>query len=165
MKPEEPIVVLALDGSETALRGLEPARRIAAVLGANLDVLHVVPSPIVQPGLPEPILVADFRNGSGWDPEGRAYLTGHWEAIPGARVYVSFGRPAREIVRFAGQRKAKLVVVATRGRTGLPRAVLGSVAEECVRTSPVPVLVIPPGAKRVPLRPAALERTRARSGR
>lgn len=153
MKTERPLVVLALDGSETSLRGLEPAQRIAEALGADLDVLYVVETPIIRSPPPEPRLVGDFRGGAGWDAEAAAtYLEGVWPEIPGARVYVAFGRPAREIVCFAGDRGAALIVLVTHGRTGLPRAVLGSVAEECVRSSPIPLLVIPGAQKSAPRR-------------
>lgn len=152
-KERTPIVVLALDGSDASRRALEPARRIAQALGAQLDVLYVVESPLVRTPVQEPILVGDFRGGEGWDAEAvRAYLEGRWEAIPEAKIYVAFGRPAREIVCFAAEREASLIVLATRGRTGLPRAVLGSVAEECVRSSHIPVLVIPAAEKRAPRR-------------
>lgn len=147
-----PVVVLALDGSETSRRALEPAQKIAQALGAELDVLYVVESPLVQADR-APVLVGDFRQGRHWKENlSSAYLEGHWDEIPGATVYVGFGRPAREIVRFAAERDATLIVLATHGRTGLPRAVLGSVAEECVRNSHVPVLVIPSPGKKPPRR-------------
>ncbi|MGH7544946.1 MAG: universal stress protein [Gemmatimonadota bacterium] len=156
-----PVVVLALDGSEPSRRALAPARQVAQALGAQLDVLYVVESPLVQGPVPEPILVGDFRGGKGWDVEAsRAYLEGGWEPIPDAKIYVAFGRPAREIVCFAAGREASLIVLATRGRSGLPRAVLGSVAEECVRRSHVPVLVIPAADKRSPRRPRAKRESR-----
>lgn len=153
VKKEKPVVLLALDGSATALRGLEPAQRIAEALDAELDVLYVVETPIIQSPSPEPVLVGDFRAGAGWNEErARTYLEGRWPEIPGARVYVAFGRPAREIVCLAAERAASLIVLVTHGRTGLPRAVLGSVAEECVRSSPIPVLVIPGADKKPPRR-------------
>lgn len=66
-KTRTPVVVLALDGSESSRRALAPARRIAEALGAQLDVLYVVESPLVQARAQEPILVGDFRGGRGWD--------------------------------------------------------------------------------------------------
>ena len=161
-KTRAPVVVLALDGSDSSRRALAPARHIAQALGAQIDVLYVVESPLVHARVPEPILAGDFRGGTGWDAEAvRAYLEGRWEPIPDAKVYVAFGRPAREIVCFAADRGASLIVLATRGRTGLPRAVLGSVAEECVRSSHIPVLVIPAAEKRPPRRPRAKRENRS----
>jgi universal stress protein A len=54
------------------------------------------------------------------------------------------GRPAEEIARLAVDGHYDLVVVGTHGRTGVRRLVLGSVAEQVVRTAPVSVLVVRP---------------------
>lgn len=150
---DQRVVVLALDGSDLSLRGLEPAQRIAGALGAQLEVIYVAESPILWSASPEPLLAGDFtEGGAGWNPEVRHLMEGDWPEIPGARVYVAFGRAAREIVCFAAERNAEVIVLATHGRAGLSRAVLGSVAEECVRSSPIPVLVIPAAGKKPPRR-------------
>jgi nucleotide-binding universal stress UspA family protein len=57
-------------------------------------------------------------------------------------VAIAVGRPADTIVRFARERHADLIVMATHGRTGLGHAVLGSVAEKVVRLAPCPVLTV-----------------------
>jgi nucleotide-binding universal stress UspA family protein len=48
----------------------------------------------------------------------------------------------RTIEAFARERNVDLIVVGSHGRQGLPRALLGSVAEKVVRTAPCPVLVV-----------------------
>jgi nucleotide-binding universal stress UspA family protein len=53
------------------------------------------------------------------------------------------GDPAEEIVRYARTHDIDLIVVGTHGRTGLSRALLGSVAERVIRTAPCPVLAVP----------------------
>jgi len=52
------------------------------------------------------------------------------------------GRPEREIVLFAEQEDVDHVVVGSRGRSGISRAILGSTADRVVRRSPVPVTVV-----------------------
>jgi nucleotide-binding universal stress UspA family protein len=52
------------------------------------------------------------------------------------------GEPAYEIVQFATQRKADVVVMGTHGRTGLKRMFMGSVAEDVLRTATVPAVVV-----------------------
>jgi nucleotide-binding universal stress UspA family protein len=54
--------------------------------------------------------------------------------------------PAENLVDEATRWPATMAVVGTRGRTGVGRFALGSVAMKFVRTSPCPVLVVPPGA-------------------
>jgi nucleotide-binding universal stress UspA family protein len=61
-------------------------------------------------------------------------------------VEVRFGDPAQEIVSCAAERGAALIAMATHGRTGWRRVVLGSVAEQVLRTTPVPVLLVRPFA-------------------
>lgn len=57
---------------------------------------------------------------------------------------VAQGRSTTEqILATAQALKADLIVVGTHGRTGVRRAVLGSVAEEVLRHAPCPVLVVP----------------------
>jgi nucleotide-binding universal stress UspA family protein len=53
------------------------------------------------------------------------------------------GMSWREILATAEEMRADVVILGTHGRRGIPRAVLGSVAEKVVRMSPVPVLTIP----------------------
>ena len=63
-----------------------------------------------------------------------------------AASHVLSGRPAARIVDHAVQGKYDLILMGSRGKKGLKRFLLGSVAEEVLRHSPVPVLVAhPPG--------------------
>lgn len=55
----------------------------------------------------------------------------------------------KELLDLAGREQVDLIVLGTHGRTGLARAVLGSVAEEVLRHADIPVLVVPRSAARV----------------
>jgi nucleotide-binding universal stress UspA family protein len=61
-----------------------------------------------------------------------------------ATVEVRFGDPAAEIIRIVEDRDVGVVAMATHGRTGLRRLVLGSVAEQVLRRLTVPVLLVRP---------------------
>lgn len=61
-----------------------------------------------------------------------------------ADVSVSAGDSAREIVKVAGDQGFDLIAMSTHGRGGLGRGVLGSVADEVIRSSPIPTLVVAP---------------------
>jgi len=56
--------------------------------------------------------------------------------------FVAHGPAAPAILRYADQLQAELIVVGTIGRTGLPRLLLGSVAEVVVRSARCSVLVV-----------------------
>jgi nucleotide-binding universal stress UspA family protein len=63
------------------------------------------------------------------------------------RVFVAEGRsPAEAIVQAVNRIGPDVVVMASHGRSGLSRAVRGSVAEHVLRMSPIPVLIVPQGA-------------------
>lgn len=56
---------------------------------------------------------------------------------------VFIGDPKEDIIRYAVETKACIIVVGTHGRTGFSHAMMGSTAEYIVRHSPIPVLVVP----------------------
>jgi len=58
---------------------------------------------------------------------------------------VLHGSPYREIVRLASEELVDLVIMGTHGRSGLGRWLLGSVAEQVIRRSPSPVMVVREG--------------------
>jgi nucleotide-binding universal stress UspA family protein len=57
---------------------------------------------------------------------------------------VRSGDPVREILAAVKEKKYDLLAMATRGRKGLTRLVLGSVAESVLRDSPIPMLLVRP---------------------
>jgi nucleotide-binding universal stress UspA family protein len=61
--------------------------------------------------------------------------------------HVISGDPAQSIVHAAEDFKAQLIVMSTHGRGGLSRAMYGSIADQVVRRTSTPVLLVPPGAK------------------
>ena len=71
-----------------------------------------------------------------------------------AAVRAAGGDPAREIVKYATRHGIDLIVLGGHGRSGVSRALLGSVAERVARTAPCPVLTVPPPEQ---LRPAEVE--------
>jgi len=77
------------------------------------------------------------------------YLAKHWEkleAIAAADVEIrralEEGDPAEQILRFAGSHPCDLIIMGTRGRSGLNRLVMGSVAEHVIRRACVPVITL-----------------------
>jgi nucleotide-binding universal stress UspA family protein len=58
------------------------------------------------------------------------------------REVISEGHPSNEIINFAKDSNADLIVMGTLGKTGLDRFLLGSIAEKVIRSSKIPVLVV-----------------------
>jgi len=69
---------------------------------------------------------------------------------------VSCGFPASLLLERIGAAKADLVVIGTHGRGAISRTILGSVADRLLRTSPAPVMLVPPDGRSVALRPKTI---------
>jgi nucleotide-binding universal stress UspA family protein len=87
-----------------------------------------------------------------WEKEQReaeVYLREIVPLIPGVAYEHVFltGNPVQEIVDFAETNGIELIVMSSHGRTGLPRLLMGSIAEGVMRKAPCPVLIVkqPPG--------------------
>jgi len=125
--------MIPLDGSELAQTALPHALDLGRALGATLVLLHV----------------RDGRKGS---PEAaRRYLEylrrGHTGDGVAIELAVREGAVAEAIVRAADEERIDIIVMATHGRSGMQRVVYGSVAEQVLRSSTRPVLLVRvPGA-------------------
>jgi nucleotide-binding universal stress UspA family protein len=140
-------ILVPVDGSPTSMRGLKEALRLAKSGGAQVFLIHVVDeypafaSPEMAPAAAD--LIPVFRQG------GKRILA-RSQAVAtraGVRTKVVMretigGAAADLIVREARKLRADLIVLGTHGRRGIRRLVLGSDAEQVVRNSPVPVLLV-----------------------
>lgn len=69
---------------------------------------------------------------------------GPLDGQPGLEAVVCCGDPVQKILEYVAAQEIDLIVVGTHGRKGLGHTIMGSVAENLVRQSPVPVLTINP---------------------
>lgn len=137
-------ILFPTDFSETAKMAKAHAIALARCLGADITSLHV--RTMFQDD-PRALAKQLRNNGSGpqelrIDPAGAASDFG---AEPRVRtVIVRDISPADAILNYIEREGADLVVMGTHGRTGLKHFMLGSVSEEVVRESPVPVVTVGP---------------------
>jgi nucleotide-binding universal stress UspA family protein len=130
-------IVVALDGSERSESILPEAVRLARKLNAEIDVLRVA-MPTVAAGAGETPIVIPPEDPM---PYLKSVVRGlEKEGIP-ARAVGLEGRAAPAILSHLQDSGASLLCMATHGRSGLARILLGSVAEEVVRKAPCPVLL------------------------
>ncbi|MBI4608964.1 MAG: universal stress protein [Candidatus Rokubacteria bacterium] len=125
-------ILFATDFSDSSEVAGRVARDYARHFGARLHALHVV-----WPG-------ADATGSPLLDK-----LAAELRAEVPVVAAVESGAPAARIVSYAERHGIDLIVLGTHGRTGVTRALLGSVAERVVRTAPCPVLTVP-RARRAP---------------
>jgi len=145
----EPVkrLVVATDFSSTAERALGVGIRFAKLMGAALDLVHVYPLPSTGVVSPMPGVVPAPLPGPDELQTIEERLTALGANVRQAGVqYLSttlVGDPPDEINSYARRVVADLIVVGTHGRTGIRRALLGSVAEQVVRRARCPVVVVP----------------------
>ncbi len=136
-------LLVAVDGSECAQRAAHVAVDLAARLSARVTLACVLPPP---PELGEPAMVDLGRLESAHVVAARALLDRTLAAVQRAGVAIDsvlLHGPAPEALNEAAEKlHADLLVVGSRGRNALARAILGSVSHALIQTSKKPVLVV-----------------------
>jgi nucleotide-binding universal stress UspA family protein len=137
-------ILVPVDFSQHASRALDAAVELAEHFGAKLHLLHVYPI--------QPILVAPYEVSLPIDVEKtlrepanlklREWAERALEAGVAVETMTAADTPAEAIVRRAQDIRADLIVMGTRGLTGLKHVLLGSVTERTLRTAPCPVLTL-----------------------
>jgi len=150
-------VLLATDGSEEASSATEAAVEIAQKTGSELHVVHVYGvAPIyplyspetTDPGgaeLEDPVLEEELEGLS--ERRAQEVLDAAVEKVQSAgatvaQAHLREGGVPHEIVALAEDLGVGLVVVGSRGRGGIRRALMGSVSDAVVRHAHCPVLVV-----------------------
>ena len=139
-------ILVATDFSDESAAALHQALRVSRRTGAELVLLHVSELPLPDPGrVLRPELAALEKTAEVHLADVRRRLDDLVERTKGQGPAVSKvfteGYPDDRIAAVARELRAGLVVVGTRGRTGLRRLMLGSVAERVVRLAETNVLV------------------------
>ncbi len=143
-------ILIPLDGSARSEVALGWARRLGTAFGASYTLVRVVPPamPFASPYLPH--AVAETQEVLA---RGREEAERHLEQVAAnlrrdglavtTEVLVGVP-PGSGITRYAEGGEFDLLAIATHGRGGIPRMVLGSVADKVVRGSHTPVLIVRP---------------------
>lgn len=140
-------ILVPTDFSDASDVAVSHAKELALTYGAEIDLLHVVEEPL-------------YPNSYGIDPvpfptqevverveKQLANLAREEIGYEHVMVEATVGRPSSAILNFIDENGIDLVVIATHGRSGLERALLGSVTERVLRQSPAPVFVVKPDRK------------------
>jgi nucleotide-binding universal stress UspA family protein len=137
-------MLIPLDGSKLAENVLPYARALAGALGLRIELLSVVESVdfarTTHAGHVrdlDPIIEAAVQ-------ESRRYLEGVARSFTGstATCFVEQGQPEDVIIERAAGDKETLIGMATRGRSGIHRWLMGSVAEKVLRGATNPLLLV-----------------------
>lgn len=142
-------ILCPTDFSQPSYEALKVGSELAEHFRAQLCVVHVVSlTPIAaNPMIPTTFDVVAYQKEL--EASAREQLEEVMKKYVSSELktcvpIVTSGYAPDEIIRVATERKSDLIVIATRGLTGLRRVVLGSVAERVVRLARCPVLTIGP---------------------
>ena len=137
-------LLVPTDGSDTAAAALDVGIDLAVADTSTLHLLSVVDTSLFGGDIQAEQYadsLTEAATGITDDARDRATAAGVGEVI----TAVEDDRSVAEGIRsYAAEAEADCIVVGTHGRTGLDRYLLGSVTETLIRTSPVPVMVVPP---------------------
>jgi nucleotide-binding universal stress UspA family protein len=140
-------ILVAVDGSAAAGKGLREALRLAKEERAQLFILHVVNEYYAFASMdaaPPPVDIVPMLREGGRKVLAKAEAAAAKLGIkPKTILRETIGGAAADaIVREARKQQADLIVLGTHGRRGVRRLVLGSDAEQVVRSASVPVLLV-----------------------
>lgn len=140
-------ILVATDFSAASGAALDFAKTLAVRFGASLHLLHVLEDPYVTGAFaadvyapPPPGLRESWLHSA--ETTMATLMTEADKTALNATTEVVFGPIARTIVEQAAQTGADLIVMGTHGRSGFAHLLLGSVAEQVVRTATCPVLTV-----------------------
>ena len=151
-------VLVPLDGSRFASGALPYAAEVAERFSAEVILIQVIKpaTPIIDAGAPVGVsptasaiaVEATLEANKQKAALARRYLSGKVQALKSRHIQSSYhvltGDAARSIMEFSEREQIDLVVMTTSGKSGLKRALMGSVADAVIRQSGKPVLVIRP---------------------
>jgi nucleotide-binding universal stress UspA family protein len=141
-------ILISTDGSEVAQKGVDHGLSLAKSVGAKVAIVTVTERFPIYAGpdwIPGPADLADYDTRQN---EAAAKVLADVKAAAGRlgidvdTVHVAEAQPAEAIIATAKNRQCDLIVMASHGRRGLGRLLLGSQTSEVLVSSPVPVLVV-----------------------
>lgn len=135
-------IIVALDSSDLSERVMQTLDQLQIESATKIILCHVIPSPesdmeiqVDRPHVSEELLYQETER----------QLQSYQAELPcESEVEIVNGDPAVEIVRLAHIYHADLIVIGSRGLTGLKRILQGSVSSQVVVEAPCSVLVVKP---------------------
>ena len=136
-------IMVTTDFSKPSLKALNYAVSFAEKSGATIQLVYIIDRPAYQHDLDFfPLAVEDPELVRRAEEKLYTLASAEIEELVPIKVQVRLGKPFREIVELARESNTDLIIICTRGHTGLSRKLLGSTAELVVRHASCPVLVV-----------------------
>lgn len=140
-------IVVPLDGSDFSFRAAKYAFRLARLTGGEIICVHAIADlpykEYMGPGILTVTRYIDEakKHAEEWFSQVKSMAAEEGVKVTSDAIF-NLPSVAESIISYAAEQKADLIVIGTRGRTGLKRLVLGSVASGVVTHAGCPVLVV-----------------------
>jgi nucleotide-binding universal stress UspA family protein len=140
-------ILVPTDFSPPSDAALDYARILAAKFGSSLQILHVIDDPTASSEfVPDGFAPSTENIRTALLEQARQRVEQQMTFVDRSRYHAYtdavLGLPAQTIVDYADATGTGLIVMGTHGRTGLAHLLMGSVAEQVVRTARCPVLTV-----------------------
>ena len=151
-------IIVPLDGSRLSAQAIPYAAEVGKRFDAEVILVRVLPQAglsfaaqgivtedaVATDIIPQEARMKDVDNASN----AKRYLMNWAQSLKAQGVKVSYevtiGTPAKSIMELAQAQQASLIVMMSHGRGAFKRAIMGSVADEILRGSHLPVLIVRP---------------------
>jgi nucleotide-binding universal stress UspA family protein len=139
-------ILVPCDFSKQAVNAFRFALDIARQSGGEVHLTHVIELPVMHDSVLMPVmsfeevLLKELKDKS--QVEFAKLVKKYTEPKDKVKMATQFGAPSRMILSYIEENKIDLVLMGTKGATGVKEYVIGSNAEKVVRNSPVPVIAI-----------------------
>jgi nucleotide-binding universal stress UspA family protein len=137
-------IVCATDFSQPSVRALDYARFLGDDGRSAMSVLTVIDWPFGETHGTDPITT--LRQNLEQEAADSARRIAMEAGVTSADIVVRKGKAGREILQYAREVHAELLVMGVSGRGAIDRALLGSTAHRVLRDAPCPVLLVPAAA-------------------
>lgn len=138
-------ILIPTDKSKAVSPAIETAIQLAETHDATLHILYIVDQPTSVSGTGEGVPgldnLLDTLEKEGQEATSEIAARANDRGIEAATA-VRRGNPHDDILTYAEENEIDVIVMGTHGRTGVKRALLGSVTEDVVRHSKIPVLTV-----------------------
>ncbi|MFD1632785.1 universal stress protein (plasmid) [Haloplanus ruber] len=134
-------ILIPTDGSDEVAEAVDEAIGMAELCGATLHVINVVDTTEIS--VAHDVELAEIEQGlegAGSDAVDAVVSRASEQGLD-TQSAILRGPPAKKIIEYADENDIDLIVMGTRGNTGMDRILLGSVAETVIRNAAQPVTV------------------------
>lgn len=126
-------IMVPSDGSKYAEKAEDMAVALAEKLGSTVVAVHVIDEKLIYP--------FDIMEEEGNEILSKINLKGSEKGVKVDEVLI-FGNPRHDMKKIAEKSDADLLVIGSHGKSGLEKILMGSVAENTLKTVEIPVLLV-----------------------